>query len=129
MGLSCVVLWAEKPTFQKLDAEGIEGIAKARERVDAFAVATAAFDGEDHVRTGTGGKFGDRSDTLDTRQGADAYTDPANAPLHRAYALGPLEIRLTPGQMVMFPSYVFHEVAPFYGRDTRITVATNCWFA
>jgi hypothetical protein len=24
---------------------------------------------------------------------------------------------------------VFHEVAPFYGRDTRITVATNCWFA
>jgi uncharacterized protein (TIGR02466 family) len=66
---------------------------------------------------------------LDTRQGADAYTDPANAPLHRAYALRPLEIRLTPGQMIMFPSYVFHEVAPFYGRDTRITVATNCWFA
>jgi hypothetical protein len=31
--------------------------------------------------------------------------------------------------LVMFPSYVFHEVAPFYGRDTRITVATNCWFA
>jgi uncharacterized protein (TIGR02466 family) len=66
---------------------------------------------------------------LDTRQGADAYTDPANAPLHRAYALRPLEIRLTPGQLIMFPSYVFHEVAPFYGRDTRITVATNCWFA
>jgi uncharacterized protein (TIGR02466 family) len=66
---------------------------------------------------------------LDTRQGADAYTDPANGPLHRAYALRPLEIRLTPGQMIMFPSYVFHEVAPFYGRDTRITVATNCWFA
>jgi uncharacterized protein (TIGR02466 family) len=66
---------------------------------------------------------------LDTRQGADAYTDPANAPMHRAFALRPLEIRLTPGQMIMFPSYVFHEVAPFYGRDTRITVATNCWFA
>jgi len=66
---------------------------------------------------------------LDTRQGADSYTDPANAPMHRAYALRPLEIRLTPGQMIMFPSYVFHEVAPFYGRDTRITVATNCWFA
>jgi uncharacterized protein (TIGR02466 family) len=65
---------------------------------------------------------------LDTRQGADAYTDPANAPLHRAYALRPLEIRLAAGQMVMFPSYVFHEVAPFYGRDTRITVASNCWF-
>jgi uncharacterized protein (TIGR02466 family) len=65
---------------------------------------------------------------LDTRQGADTYTDPANTPLHRAYALRPLEIQLTAGQMVIFPSYVFHEVAPFYGRDTRITVATNCWF-
>jgi uncharacterized protein (TIGR02466 family) len=66
---------------------------------------------------------------LDTRQGAEAYTDPANTPLHRAFALRPLEIRLEAGQMVVFPSYVFHEVAPFYGRDTRITVATNCWFA
>jgi uncharacterized protein (TIGR02466 family) len=65
---------------------------------------------------------------FDTRQGADAFTDPANATLHRAFALRPLEIRLTPGQMVVFPSYVFHEVAPFHGRDSRITVATNCWF-
>jgi uncharacterized protein (TIGR02466 family) len=66
---------------------------------------------------------------LDTRQGANAFTDPANLPLQRAFALGALELRLTPGQLVVFPSYVFHEVAPFYGRDTRITVATNCWFA
>jgi uncharacterized protein (TIGR02466 family) len=66
---------------------------------------------------------------LDARQGADAFLDPANNLLHRAYALRPLEIRLTAGQMVVFPSYVFHEVAPFYGRDTRITVAINCWFA
>ena len=66
---------------------------------------------------------------LDTRQGADAYIDPAIAPLHREYALKPLEFRLAAGQLIMFPSYVFHEVAPFYGRDTRITVATNCWFA
>ncbi|GAC1498722.1 MAG: hypothetical protein NVS1B6_04740 [Steroidobacteraceae bacterium] len=65
---------------------------------------------------------------LDTRQGANAYEDPANAHLHRAYALRPLEMRLTAGQMVVFPSYLFHEVAPFYGRDTRITVATNGWF-
>jgi hypothetical protein len=66
---------------------------------------------------------------LDTRQAAGAYIDPANAPLHRAFALRPLEFHLSAGQLVMFPSYVFHEVAPFYGRDTRITVATNCWFA
>ncbi len=66
---------------------------------------------------------------LDPRQGAAAYSDPAIATLHRAYALRPLEIRLVEGQLILFPSYVFHEVAPFYGRDTRITVATNCWFA
>jgi uncharacterized protein (TIGR02466 family) len=66
---------------------------------------------------------------LDPRQGANAYTDPANMQMHRAYALAPLEVRLQEGQLVIFPSYVFHEVAPFYGRDTRITVATNCWFA
>lgn len=66
---------------------------------------------------------------LDTRQGANAFADPANLPLHRAYALRPLEIRLAEGQMVVFPSYVFHEVTPYYGQGTRITVATNCWFA
>ncbi len=66
---------------------------------------------------------------LDTRQGANAFADPATLPLHRAYALSPLEIRLAAGQIVVFPSYVFHEVTPYYGQGTRITVATNCWFA
>jgi uncharacterized protein (TIGR02466 family) len=66
---------------------------------------------------------------LDVRQGANAYLDPANVPLRRAYALAPLEFKLEAGQLVMFPSYVYHEVTPFYGSDTRITVATNCWFA
>lgn len=66
---------------------------------------------------------------LDVRQGANSYLDPANVSLRRAFALAPMEFKLEAGQMVIFPSYVFHEVAPFYGRDTRITVATNCWFA
>ncbi|HEX3396739.1 MAG TPA: putative 2OG-Fe(II) oxygenase [Steroidobacteraceae bacterium] len=66
---------------------------------------------------------------LDVRQGANAYLDPANATLRRAYALAPVELKLEAGQLVIFPSYVFHEVTPFYGSDTRITVATNCWFA
>src|SRR5882762_2564804 len=66
---------------------------------------------------------------LDVRQGANAYLDPANATLQRAYALAPVELKLEAGQLVIFPSYVFHEVTPFYGSDTRITVASNCWFA
>jgi len=65
---------------------------------------------------------------MDTRHGADAYLDIANRRLRPAYALGCSEIRLEEGQVVIFPSFAFHEVAPFYGRDTRITVATNCWF-
>jgi hypothetical protein len=65
---------------------------------------------------------------LDTRQGAAAYLDPANVSLRRPYAFHPVEFRLLEGQVVVFPSYVFHEVAPFYGPDYRITVATNCWF-
>lgn len=66
---------------------------------------------------------------MDTRPGADAYLDPANTALHRPFAMRPLELKLSAGQLVIFPSYVFHEVTPFYGRDTRITVASNCWFA
>jgi uncharacterized protein (TIGR02466 family) len=65
---------------------------------------------------------------FDVRQGANAYLDPANDSLQRAYALAPVELKLQEGQLVIFPSYVFHEVTPFYGSDIRITVASNCWF-
>ena len=65
---------------------------------------------------------------FDPRQGAHAFRDPANANLRPAFAHHPLELRLAEGQMVVFPSYLYHEVTPFYGRDLRITVATNCWF-
>ncbi len=65
---------------------------------------------------------------LDTRPGADAYQDAANRALKSPYTFRPREMRLEEGQLVVFPSFAFHEVAPFYGRDTRITVATNCWF-
>lgn len=66
---------------------------------------------------------------FDPRPGADGFRDDGNARLHSTYAIGQREFRLRAGQLVVFPSYLFHEVAPFYGRDTRITVATNCWFA
>jgi uncharacterized protein (TIGR02466 family) len=65
---------------------------------------------------------------FDPRHGANSYLDPATVSMHRQFALRPLEIRLTEGQLIVFPSYVFHEVAPFYGSGVRITVATNCWF-
>ncbi len=66
---------------------------------------------------------------FDPRYGAGAYRDPAKSQLHPAFALSPIDFRLTEGQIIVFPSYLFHEVTPFYGRDARITVASNCWFA
>lgn len=37
-------------------------------------------------------------------------------------------LRLEAGQLVLFPSWVLHEVTPFEGEGERITVAFNCWF-
>jgi hypothetical protein len=65
---------------------------------------------------------------MDTRPGADAYQDIANRRLRAPFALRCREVLLEEGQVVVFPSFAFHEVSAFYGRDTRITVATNCWF-
>jgi uncharacterized protein (TIGR02466 family) len=66
---------------------------------------------------------------LDPRHGAGAYLDAGNRRLRAGYAVKAREVFLEAGQVIVFPSYVFHEVSPFYGRDTRITVATNCWFS
>jgi len=65
---------------------------------------------------------------FDPRMGADAFLDLANQRLRQPFAVGDLELQLRPGQLVVFPSYLFHEVSPYYGPDTRITVASNCWF-
>jgi len=37
-------------------------------------------------------------------------------------------VRPEPGQLVIFPSWVLHDVKPFEGEGERITVAFNCWF-
>lgn len=65
---------------------------------------------------------------FDTRAGADAFLDPANQRLRQPFAVSDLDLQLQAGQLVVFPSYLFHEVTPYYGSDPRITVATNCWF-
>lgn len=36
--------------------------------------------------------------------------------------------RLEAGQLVLFPSWLLHEVKPFIGDGERITVAFNAWF-
>lgn len=65
---------------------------------------------------------------FDPRVGADAFVDPANRDLRRPFGVGDLDLQLKPGQLVVFPSYLFHEVTPYHGDGARITVASNCWF-
>lgn len=41
---------------------------------------------------------------------------------------GPREIRLKAGQLVLFPSWLLHEVRPYQGGRERITIAFNARF-
>ncbi len=61
----------------------------------------------------------------DARPYANMYQDHGNAKLRQPYGAGSLNYKLEPGQLVLFPSYLAHEVTPFFGRDERITVAFN----
>lgn len=65
---------------------------------------------------------------LDHRPGSNMFMDPANVKLRVPFNFGHYSMRLAAGQLVIFPSYLVHEVATFMGHDTRITVASNCWF-
>ena len=56
------------------------------------------------------------------------HMDAATANLRDPFAPNIRALRLGPGQLVVFPSWVLHDVKPFQGEGTRITVAFNCWF-
>lgn len=56
------------------------------------------------------------------------YVDAATANLKVPFAPSIRHIRLEPGQLVLFPSWILHDVKPFQGDGERITVAFNCWF-
>lgn len=57
------------------------------------------------------------------------HLDAGNVRLSGAFAGGVRSLRMEPGQLVLFPSWVLHDVKPFEGEGERITVAFNCWFA
>jgi uncharacterized protein (TIGR02466 family) len=56
------------------------------------------------------------------------HIDAGNARMQLPHGHHVASIRLEPGQLVLFPSWVLHEVKPFEGRGERITIAFNCWF-
>lgn len=53
------------------------------------------------------------------------FVDPSLMKLRKPFSYGNQDYRLSPGELVMFPSWVLHEVLPFNGENERITVAFN----
>jgi len=60
--------------------------------------------------------------------GATAYTDMATARMREPFTMSEKRIRMKPGQLLVFPSWLLHEVHPYEGDSERITVAFNCRF-
>jgi uncharacterized protein (TIGR02466 family) len=56
------------------------------------------------------------------------HVDAANAHMQLPFSTQIASISLEPGQLVMFPSWLLHDVKPFEGEGERITIAFNCWF-
>lgn len=65
---------------------------------------------------------------FDPRVGASMFLDAGNSKLVQPFGFHIINLRLRPGQLVLFPSYLLHEVAPYMGGGARITVAFNVWF-
>jgi hypothetical protein len=46
----------------------------------------------------------------------------------RHLARPPSSSPITPGESVIFPAWLIHQVMPFQGGGERITIAFNAWF-
>lgn len=64
----------------------------------------------------------------DPRGSANMYRDPANTNLQTPYQIGPWQLTHKPGQLLIFPSYITHEIFPYMGVRPRIVIALNAWF-
>lgn len=64
---------------------------------------------------------------LDTRVGADMYVDSGNEHLRGQFHHGGWKVRHEAGRLLLFPSYVYHEVFPYWGTRPRIVIAFNAW--
>jgi len=74
----------------------------------------------------------DRSDSglvrfHDPRTHIDMYSDAGNRDLRLPFATGTCDWRHRRGQLVVFPSYLRHEIYPYLGERPRVVVAFNCW--
>lgn len=56
------------------------------------------------------------------------FIDTASVKLRYPFSRGTQRFRLVPGQLILFPSWLLHEVLPYEGDTRRITVAFNARF-
>jgi uncharacterized protein (TIGR02466 family) len=56
------------------------------------------------------------------------FVDAGVAQMREPYTYAGRGFRLEAGQLVLFPSWLLHEVKPFLGEGERITIAFNAWF-
>ncbi len=65
---------------------------------------------------------------FDPRTSAGMFLDMANSELKAAYGCHAYRFRPTAGELIVFPSYVWHAVEPYQGDLPRVTVAANFRF-
>jgi uncharacterized protein (TIGR02466 family) len=63
----------------------------------------------------------------DPRQ-TNSYLDPANRKMRRDMSFNAIRLRPEVGEIIIFPSYLYHTVEPYIGKRPRITIAANFWF-
>ena len=59
---------------------------------------------------------------------SSVFLDAGNLRPKAPYNHGSWSVKFKAGQLVLFPSWLSHEVMPYFGEDERITIAFNCWF-
>lgn len=65
----------------------------------------------------------------DPRSHADMYADAGNRNLRLPWTMGSLNWRHRRARIVLFPSYLRHEIYPYLGERPRIVVAFNRWIS
>ncbi|TDJ34853.1 MAG: hypothetical protein E2O56_01745 [Gammaproteobacteria bacterium] len=63
----------------------------------------------------------------DPKQNADMHTDHACDRMQAPFTMGSFEFRHRAGTLVLFPSYLKHEIFPYVGERPRIVMAFNSW--
>jgi len=62
----------------------------------------------------------------DPRSGSFNYSDAGNLGLRLPYRHGGFDIVHSAGRLILFPSYVMHEIFTYQGDRPRIVIAFNC---